>query len=260
MPPVYTLPRAKACRNCATAKVKCEPEIGYTKCKRCTRNGLECLLREPSSRKRRQPDNAVQAEQKPNGPASQYPHLSSRPGTAIHPVVKANEFERSFGIYQKNMASYFPFVIIPQDPQSSDFIKEKPFVSLAITMLGCTHDLARQRVLTLQGREYIATHLVQRAEKTLDLLQGLLLWVHWYHFQFDLSYQRTAFMHLAMSLVVDLGLNKSPFTRSRLMKASDAANGFELKIDGIPDHTLDERRAFLGCLYLSSVYSFLGIA
>jgi hypothetical protein len=34
MSPVFAIPRSKACRNCAAAKVKCEPAIGYAKCKR----------------------------------------------------------------------------------------------------------------------------------------------------------------------------------------------------------------------------------
>jgi hypothetical protein len=60
-------------------------------------------------------------------------------------------------------------------------------------------------------------------------------------------------MHLAMAMVVDLGLNKSPLGRSRLKNVTEIVKGFEVTI-GVIDHNLDEKRAFLGCLYLSSVY------
>jgi hypothetical protein len=72
-------------------------------------------------------------------------------------------------------------------------------------------------------------------------------------FEADVPSQRGMFMHLAMALVVDLGLSKSPFTRNRIMKASQAANGYEMHSDSIEEHTLEEKRAFLGCVYLSSV-------
>ena len=64
-------------------------------------------------------------------------------------------------------------------------------------------------------------------------------------------------MYLAMSMVVDLELNKSPFVRSRLKKATEIENGFEIRTDGLTDHNLEQKRAFLGCLYLSSVYMIL---
>lgn len=75
-----------------------------------------------------------------------------------------------------------------------------------------------------------------------------------YHFQFALKSQRSIFVHLAMGMVVDLELNKSPFARRRLMTAREADNGFEISTDALCDHTLEEKRTFLGCLYLSSVY------
>lgn len=62
-------------------------------------------------------------------------------------------------------------------------------------------------------------------------------------------------MHLAMAMVVDLGLNKSPLGRSRLKNVVEMGKGFDMPI-GLTDHNLDEKRAFLGCLYLSSVYGF----
>jgi sialic acid synthase SpsE len=61
-------------------------------------------------------------------------------------------------------------------------------------------------------------------------------------------------MHLAMAMVVDLELNKSPLGRSRLKNVVEMGKGFEVPI-GVTDHNLDEKRAFLGCLYLCSVYA-----
>ncbi|KAF2734796.1 hypothetical protein EJ04DRAFT_576635 [Polyplosphaeria fusca] len=154
------------------------------------------------------------------------------------------------------MAHYFPFVLISAGyGPGIDVLREKPFLSLVIAMLGCVQDRIRQRELVLSCRKYITMRVVEASEKGLDLLQGILVLVHWYLLQFELPNQRGVLMHLAMGLVVDMSLNKSPFTRNRVMKVSEAANGYELKIEGVVEHTLEERRAYLGCVYLSSVLS-----
>lgn len=59
-------------------------------------------------------------------------------------------------------------------------------------------------------------------------------------------------MHLAMAMVVDLELNKSPLARSRLQSIVELGKTYEPSVS-LTDHNLDEKRAFLGCLYLSSV-------
>lgn len=67
--------------------------------------------------------------------------------------------------------------------------------------------------------------------------------------------------YLLMSLLVDLNLNRSPFARRRFVTATEATDGFELRTEYHSEnlaekHTLEERRAFLGCIYLASVYGY----
>jgi hypothetical protein len=73
-----------------------------------------------------------------------------------------------------------------------------------------------------------------------------------YTFQSELSSQRTLFMHLAMSMIVDLGLFKSPHARRRIMTEEEAADVSKLGTRTAIEHTLEEKRALLGCLYLAS--------
>ncbi|KAF2714795.1 hypothetical protein K504DRAFT_456993 [Pleomassaria siparia CBS 279.74] len=167
------------------------------------------------------------------------------------------ELERGIHFYRSLLSQYFPFVILSDTClDSRKFAKQRPFLSLVLAMLGCIQDRARQRALAVACRKYLAVHILQEGEKSLDLLQGLLLKIHWYQIQFELPNQRNTFLHLAMAMVVDLELNKSPLARNRL-KNLVAATG--VAIDEPPvalkDHDLDQKRAFLGCLYLSSVIS-----
>lgn len=65
-------------------------------------------------------------------------------------------------------------------------------------------------------------------------------------------------MHIAMSLLVDLNLSRSPFARRHFVTATESTDGFELRTEyhaeNLAEHSLEERRAFLGCIFLSSVY------
>ncbi|KAF2248132.1 hypothetical protein BU26DRAFT_327743 [Trematosphaeria pertusa] len=248
MPSMYTVPRARACQSCAAAKAKCEPDIGYTKCKRCNKHGLDCVLKDPAPRKRRR--EAVTNDDCVPTPSP------SPPSESTLSFADLVELERGLEYYRTALFQYFPFVTPPDLRESSTgFAKAKPFLSSVIAMLGCTQDRRRQCELAAQNRAYLASHVLQQGEKSLDLLQGLLLLGHWYHFQWALPNQRTTLIHLAMAMVVDLDLNRSPFTRGRLMTAADAANGFELRTEGLTDHTLEQKRTFLGCLYLSTAVS-----
>lgn len=61
-----------------------------------------------------------------------------------------------------------------------------------------------------------------------------------------------------MSLIVDLGLNRSPFARRHFVTATEGTEAFTIRTEyhaeKLEDHTAEEKRAFLGCIYLSSVY------
>ncbi|KAF2106964.1 hypothetical protein BDV96DRAFT_693850 [Lophiotrema nucula] len=253
MPSVYQLPRTKACQACFDSKTKCEPDAGYAKCRRCNRNGSDCILREKPARKKRKTSASRQ-----DGHDTDSTGVESQEGASRSPLdgLPIDQFYDRLRIYETTMAHYFPFVMIPPEAYSGDqFFREKPFLSLVIAMLGCCHDRVGQRKLAMECRKYLAIHTVQEGEKSLDLLQGLLVLTNWYHLQFELLYNRTMFLHLAMALVVDLELNKSPFCRGHIMKASDVANGYERSFEGVSEHTLEQRRAFLGCVYLTSVVS-----
>ena len=55
-------------------------------------------------------------------------------------------------------------------------------------------------------------------------------------------------------MVVDLQLNKSPFTKARLRMAPEAVKCPGSNSAVLTDHPLEAKRAFVGCVYLISVY------
>ena len=82
--------------------------------------------------------------------------------------------------YRTSLFEFFPFIIMPDVKQSAaEFAAKKPFLSLVVAMLGCEKDRGRQRELVASARTHVAMHMIQNGQKTLDLLQGLLLMIYW---------------------------------------------------------------------------------
>lgn len=65
--------------------------------------------------------------------------------------------------------------------------------------------------------------------------------------------QFTNYLHMALAMVIEMGLNK-PVTlkMSRFISTAKTALGKDL-LPSLAPHTLEERRAFLGCFYLMSM-------
>lgn len=82
--------------------------------------------------------------------------------------------------YRSSLFPFFPYVIMPEVKLSAaEFARTKPLLALVVAMLGCTKDRARQRELVMHARSHIGIYMVQRGQKTLDLLQGLLVLTYW---------------------------------------------------------------------------------
>lgn len=69
--------------------------------------------------------------------------------------------------------------------------REKPFVYRAVLMMGLYKDAPRQGAMSVECRRYLAEHLVMNGEKSLDLLQGLMLYLGWFVFYLVHDWQRT---------------------------------------------------------------------
>ena len=209
------------------------------------------------------------------------PHLASDADLHVHPTAKMDAANQkrphtrrsNLSAASDSSSSQYRTTFLEKAKVLGITSDNAPLLSLVFAMLGCTRDRARQRELATECRKYLAKHVVERGEKSIELLQGLLILVHWYvhfcnlnpaaycmsrvHYQFEyISNQRALYLHMAMSMVVDLELNKSPFARTSLKRftlVTDASKGYEIQPDGGKEHTWEEKRTFLACLYLTSV-------
>ncbi|KAJ9260815.1 transcriptional regulator family: Fungal Specific TF [Paecilomyces variotii] len=273
----------KACVPCARAKVKCEIEAEDGICQRCRRLKKQCSMQMPGAHRRKRPkpyasdvarleqklDNVAailsaseRARQNTN-PGSQTPIASPTAGQyGLSPTEIIRQFipsdreaEMMLDHFRVNMMPHFPFVIIPAEVSLNDLRREKPFLFTTVMMVGCRHDASRQVAIASKIREIISYSVLVKGEQSLDMLQGLLIYLAWYHFHLRLGSQLTNLFHLIMAMMTDLCLNNAAHPKSPSKLALGLAKYFEK--DGQPHktRTLEERRAYLGVFYLTSIVS-----
>ena len=82
--------------------------------------------------------------------------------------------------FRSSMTSQFPFVVIRPEETSQSLRSEKPLLWKAIMFAAAHGDSDRQLSLGSNLIEDITTRLLFRAEKSLQLLQALLVFIAWY--------------------------------------------------------------------------------
>lgn len=188
-------------------------------------------------------------------------------GPELSPEPSAEEAEEYLHIFQTRRLKYFPFIHISCMTSATELRREKPFLWLCI-MAVSTKSTSRQASLYNIVRKSLADRMVINLEKSLDLLLGLLCCLSWYVFargwigedkiltslsrgnlQVQLRPFTSLFTQLAVSLIFDLGLNKTP------PKDIHAQSDYRFHKSQVrPVRSMEERRAVLGCFVASSVF------
>ncbi|KAL4778739.1 hypothetical protein BJX76DRAFT_352376 [Aspergillus varians] len=268
----------KACRACASAKVRCELQ-GSTACTRCLRLKKDCAMQLPGAHKQvglmsvyvpcpmdvarleKKLDNmaaVVAASPGPHGPLAAGSGVGAGAdsgvataifGCSVFSDISTEEAQCVLYKFQTQMAPYFPFVVV-QDTTALELRQQKPFLFCTIVMV-CLDDAERQLDMARNIREYIGASIVARGEKNIDLLQGLLVCLGWYHFQLELGSQIYNVFHLTLAMLIDLGLNRRPNSVKTVLPL-EYSSDCERKII-FP--LLEGQRVYLGCFYMSTIIS-----
>ena len=139
----------------------------------------------------------------------------------------------------RTMADYFPFVTLPKDLSCRDMLQQRPMLMFAVLTVASYDSVLLQLTLSREFRK-IVTVKVMNGEKSLDLLQGLLVFIAWHHHYMDAqAVSIPMLLQICAGIARDLGLdNLSIPIRSPLHR--DEPRDKEAK------------RAYLGCYYLTS--------
>ncbi|KAH8805558.1 hypothetical protein F5884DRAFT_860163 [Xylogone sp. PMI_703] len=171
------------------------------------------------------------------------------PGAIEKHTVTMDEARRLLAIY-RHQCIYFPFVVIPPEATVQSLARTSPFLLLSILTTAAYRDPLLRHQLEHEFKRVLSSKVICEEEKSLDYLQGVLIYLAWYPFYTKPKYNQ-AFMYLnvAVSLTVDLGLDRE----------DPSMNSFTgVRMDGLIENntfSTTARLAYLGCYYLSSIMS-----
>lgn len=172
--------------------------------------------------------------------------------------LSTEDIDRYIGHFRE-MSSFFPFVTIPYDAIVYSMLKDRPLLLHAALTVATSSEVHLQKTLERNFKELMLRQLVLEAQKSIDLLQSILIYVAWGHFfhipKRDQSYQ---LLQMAFGLCVDLGLNLAPaFAMQK--KLGLHLDHYQPSGDDDEDRfwSREARRAFLGCYHLSTMNSWI---
>jgi hypothetical protein len=82
-------------------------------------------------------------------------------------------------IFRERLAAQIPFVVIPPHLTAKDLHRDKPMVYMTIMFATSYTDMATQQELGRLILKYLATNAILQGRKSLDTLQGLLMYIFW---------------------------------------------------------------------------------
>jgi hypothetical protein len=77
------------------------------------------------------------------------------------------------------MCSYFPFVIVPPEDTIGSLLQSRPFLLHAVLAVASSSNVQLQSVLGKSFRLALLRGNMLEGEKSMDLLQGLLVYLAW---------------------------------------------------------------------------------
>ncbi|KAF2652369.1 hypothetical protein K491DRAFT_577449, partial [Lophiostoma macrostomum CBS 122681] len=141
-----------------------------------------------------------------------------------------------FHQFRDSVMPHFPFVVIDASVSVDSLRQQQPFLFHAIMAVMTYATPSIQDVLNEELQKQIASRIFIQGHKSLEILQGLLVHVAWYHYLHDPKKQQLGtILQLCVAQVLDLGLSRN--RNSKLERSPE------------------EKRAYLGTYYMNSVYA-----
>ncbi|KAI1023931.1 hypothetical protein LB504_005414 [Fusarium proliferatum] len=134
--------------------------------------------------------------------------------------------------YRSKAIEHFPFVPISSETTVASLRTTKPFLFMCIMATMKFDNCSIQRQIGEEIRNQAHQRVLMQSESTLEILQGLLIYLAWYQY-FFISYEKQQIVPIAqlcISLVQNLGLDQNPDNMRR-------------KVDLGPDETAPGRKA-----------------
>ena len=215
-----------------------------------SQNGVASDISHASSSSYQSPAQHSTPSAQPSYAPTAFSHLHE------YPIETEDEGKEYLDRYRTKFFPYFPIIYIAPDVTVESLRASRPYVWLAIRAI-CSRKLIRQRALSIQMRKILAQKVVVECIRSLDLLQGILLYVAWGHW-FIQKNPTTIMNQLAMSLVADLGLAKPLPNESASVLLNYTPRGCPDPTTAFPGslRTIEERRTVVGHFLITTMYVY----
>ncbi|KAH0493331.1 hypothetical protein TgHK011_000005 [Trichoderma gracile] len=142
----------------------------------------------------------------------------------------------------RSMLCHFPCVKLDPDASVSVLASSRPFVLLALLAAASgSRSVQGNGLYDEEFRRILGLKFVACGERTLEILQGILIYCAWYPFHLrPRNKQPFRYLCMAAEVIHDLGLDRE--TQSELYRSGAP----------VTEEQLDRMRSYLGCLYLAS--------
>ncbi|RGP64022.1 hypothetical protein FLONG3_9721 [Fusarium longipes] len=148
-----------------------------------------------------------------------------------HGLITLDEAQTLLDNYRKRAVPHFPFVPISPETTVQSLRTARPFLFMCIMATMKVDNCTIQRQIGEEVRMQAHQRVLMQSESSLELLQGLLVYIAWYQYFFSYEKQQIVQLtQLCVSLVHSLGLDQNPSNTRR-------------KVDLGPDETASGRRA-----------------
>ncbi|DAA75874.1 TPA_exp: putative C6 transcription factor (War1) [Trichophyton benhamiae CBS 112371] len=166
-------------------------------------------------------------------------------------IIDQETAVKAFTHYVEVMAPLMPAVVFPPGTKMGDVRRETPmlFLSvLSVSIASCAPSL--EPILTSEMHKIFADRIVVRGEKSLELMQALVIASLWYmppeHYE-ELKFY--LLIHLAAIMGTDMGMNRR--SKPQAQSSEIIKELMSRKAIFVDPQSLDGRRAWMGCYFLA---------
>lgn len=189
-----------------------------------------------------------------NSPLTTRPNASNEYADVIdRGVITAESATALFNRYVNDMSPHMPAVAFPPGTTAADIRKSKPTLFLAILSAGASTDHPEiQKVFTKEVMQIYADKIICRGEKTLELVQALLVSTIWYwppeHFEELKFYQ---LIHLAAVMAIEINISKKNSSSQAPKSMAGLWKDHQWRRTAVPDaSSIEARRTWVSCYFL----------
>ena len=97
-------------------------------------------------------------------------------------LLTIDQAEKLLQYFSEN-GRFFPFVVLPQDATVKSLSRKSPFLLLAILTAASAADIQLNYQLDHEFKRVLSQRVILEGQKSLDYLQGLLVYNAWFVFQ-----------------------------------------------------------------------------